>query len=433
MTIALSPAVDELSPATIELRDEDRAHLVAGHGAEAAEWNVVEYLTEAARGSATAWIDGHRRYSFAHVRGAATVIADDLRARGLEPGAPVALYARNGLFWLAAYLGILSAGMIAVPLSASHPPVEAWRRAQWCGCRGAAIGHGQRWPTDLAAVPTVSEATLGEGWDAAPAETLPAAPVRAGADAVYLVTAHPADALRVVRITHDNIRAGTQSMLDCLFLEGSDRSLMAVPLSTSIGGSQLHTHLRIGAALVHHASAAVPESVVDALERFNCTGFAGDTTAFRALVANSSFTWRRLPQLRLLQQTGGTLPVTIEDELARSHPSARLFTLYARPEAVAGLACLTPEIRRTHRGSVGRGLPGVRLRVVDAGGADVQPGQPGQVQATGGNISPGYLNDEITTARTMRGRVLHTADAATVDDDGYIRLIEPDGAWPIRP
>lgn len=423
MSITMLPleSVDPLEPLAKELL---HTHGVAGHGAESEEWNVASFLAGSGHSTSPAWIDGHNHFTFGQLRGAATAITQQLRERGIRPGEPVALHSGNGFFWMAAYLGILSGGMIAVPLTTTLQPADADRRARWAGCRLVVLGAGQRWPTDEEALPTLAESTLPAGWDAASIDRLVSTPVASHADALYVFTSGTTCEPRAVRITHGNIRANTQSILDYLYLESTDRTLVVLPFSYVFGASLLHTHLHIGAALVHHRSTAFPETIVDALERFNCTGFAGVPAVYSALVRNSSFTMRALPQLRTLQQAGGSLPPVIVDEITHAHPSARLFVMYGQTEATARLSYLPPEERTRHSGSIGRGIPGVRLRVVGPDGTDVRPGEVGEIWATGGNISPGYLRDDITTARKMRDGVLRTGDLATVDDEGYIYIVD---------
>lgn len=413
--------LDPVEPIEQELA---HTHRVAGHGSAAEEWNVADFLVGTGHDSATVWIAGHHHFSFAELRGAAAIIRDELRARGVQPGDPVALLAGNGFFWIAAYLAILSAGMIAVPLSTTLRPVEAGRRARWAGCRIVALGGGQRWSREADGPPVLAEDALPMGWDHTAVDHLISAPVPATADAVYVFTSGTTCDPRAVRITHGNIRANTQSILDYLYLESTDRTLVVLPFTYVFGASLLHTHLRIGAALVHHPSAVFPETIVEALERHNCTGFAGVPAIYSALVRNSTFTLRALPQLRMLQQAGGSLPPVIDDEIAAAHPSARLFVMYGQTEATARLSYLPPEARSRRSGSIGRGIPGVQLRVVSPGGDDVSPGEVGEIWARGGNISPGYLHDDISTARKMSGGVLRTGDLATVDDDGYIYIVD---------
>ena len=75
-------------------------------------------------------------------------------------------------------------------------------------------------------------------------------------------------------------------------------------------------------------------------------------------------------------------------------------------------------------GSIGRGIPGVELRVLGEDGASVKPGETGEIVARGDNISPGYLNDSEATARKFANGVLRTGDLATVDEDGYIYVTD---------
>jgi acyl-CoA synthetase (AMP-forming)/AMP-acid ligase II len=98
--------------------------------------------------------------------------------------------------------------------------------------------------------------------------------------------------------------------------------------------------------------------------------------------------------------------------------------MYGQTEATARLSYLPPEDLDARAGSIGRGLRGVTLRVVDEHGADVGPGEVGEIWASGDNISPGYLFDDQRTAEKMPGGVLHTGDLATVDADGYIYVVD---------
>jgi acyl-CoA synthetase (AMP-forming)/AMP-acid ligase II len=74
------------------------------------------------------------------------------------------------------------------------------------------------------------------------------------------------------------------------------------------------------------------------------------------------------------------------------------------------------------RGSIGKGIPGVELRVVDPFDMPVGPGQPGLLQARGENVMLGYWRDPEGSARVLRGGWLNTGDQATTDEDGFVYL-----------
>jgi len=71
---------------------------------------------------------------------------------------------------------------------------------------------------------------------------------------------------------------------------------------------------------------------------------------------------------------------------------------------------------------MGKGIPGVELRVVNEKGEAIKPGETGEVIARGDNIMMGYFADDEGTKNTIRNGWLHTGDLGTVDEEGYIYL-----------
>jgi long-chain acyl-CoA synthetase len=76
------------------------------------------------------------------------------------------------------------------------------------------------------------------------------------------------------------------------------------------------------------------------------------------------------------------------------------------------------------QGSVGRSLAGVEVRLVDTDGNDVPVGDAGEVWVRGANVFAGYWEEPEATARVLSGEWLRTGDVATVDDDGYLYLVD---------
>jgi long-chain acyl-CoA synthetase len=386
--------------------------------------NTSDFLLSRVDASRVAIVDGERTYTYGELRAAVVRLAADLEASPAAVGGRVGIVARNSYFWIAAYLATLYAGRVAVPFPTTATPAEARSQAEWVGTRAFFVERAQsrRFAPVAAGATVIDDSVLnGVGDEAslwAPAE------MGADDDAMLQLTSGTTSAPKAVRVTHGNIQANTESIVEYLGLQADDRMLVVLPFSYCFGASLLHTHLRVGGSVALCHTLTFPETVVDAIVQHQCTGFAGVPSTYQLLLRASSLSNRPLPSLRHLQQAGGKLPPSLIDELVAAQPGARVFVMYGQAEATARLSFLPPEDIGRRRGSIGRGIPRVRLRVVDEDDQDVAPGAVGEIVASGPSITKGYWNDPEATAQRYRGGFLLTGDLATVDEDGYVYIVD---------
>jgi long-chain acyl-CoA synthetase len=98
--------------------------------------------------------------------------------------------------------------------------------------------------------------------------------------------------------------------------------------------------------------------------------------------------------------------------------------MYGQTEATARLSYLPPGKLRSKPGSIGRGIPGVELSVLNENAKQVRPGERGEIYATGPNVSPGYYQDPEASAAKFTRHGLRTGDLAVVDEDGDIFIVD---------
>jgi long-chain acyl-CoA synthetase len=85
--------------------------------------------------------------------------------------------------------------------------------------------------------------------------------------------------------------------------------------------------------------------------------------------------------------------------------------LYGQTEVCGPTTCNPPEDNRV--GTVGRALPGVRVRIAE----------DGEILVQGGNVCAGYFNDRTSTSELLDTEGwMHSGDLGTLDADGYLRL-----------
>ncbi len=224
-----------------------------------------------------------------------------------------------------------------------------------------------------------------------------------------------------VMISHKNIIANTNSIIEYLKLTKDDTMLVVLPFYYCYGLSLLHTHLRANAKIVLNNNFIFLGSVINNLKKYKCTGFAGVPSHFQILLRKSdTFKNTEFPDLRYVTQAGGRLSNIFIKEFIETFPNIDFFVMYGQTEATARLSYLPPSRLSDKQLSLGKGIPGVELRVVNAEGKDVKTGEVGEIIAKGDNVMMGYFKDEKATKETIIDNYLYTGDLATIDDDGFI-------------
>jgi len=187
-----------------------------------------------------------------------------------------------------------------------------------------------------------------------------------------------------VMISHKNLIANTSSIVEYLQLTPDDRMMVVLPFYYCYGLSLLHTHLRVGGSIVFNNAFIFLGGVLKSLLDYKCTGFAGVPSHFQILLRKSdSFKQTKFPDLKYVTQAGGKLAPIFIDEFRAAHPDVRFVVMYGQTEATARLSWLPPEVYERRKGSMGKGIPGVELKVVN------EKGKPDQVRGDRGGHSQG--------------------------------------------
>lgn len=226
-----------------------------------------------------------------------------------------------------------------------------------------------------------------------------------------------------VQITHKNIIANTDSIVEYLKLTQNDTIEVVMPFYYCYGLSLLHTHLRVGGSVVLNNSFIFIGSVLNDLNKYKCTGFSGVPSHFQILLRKTKdFKTTDFPHLRYVTQAGGKLHNAFIEEFTDAFPNIDFFVMYGQTEATARLSYLPAEKLKDKMGSMGKGIPNVVLKVVDEKGIAIKPGETGEIIAQGDNIMPGYYKDPEASKLALHDGWLYTGDMATIDEDGYIYI-----------
>lgn len=224
-----------------------------------------------------------------------------------------------------------------------------------------------------------------------------------------------------VMLSHNNFIANTTSIIESLSLGPDDIMMVVLPFYYCYGLSLLNTHLRAGGSMVLNNNFVFFSQTIHYINTYQCTGFAGVPSHFQLLLRKTDlFKKIKIPSLRYVTQAGGLLHNSFINEFIDIFPQVKFYIMYGQTEATARLSVLPPEKLREKMGSIGRGIPGVELTVIDEKQYPVSPGEIGEIVVKGENIMIGYFNDPFSTGEVLKNGWLHTGDLATIDEEGFV-------------
>lgn len=166
-----------------------------------------------------------------------------------------------------------------------------------------------------------------------------------------------------------------------------------------------------------------PEKALALIAEHGCTGAIVIPTQLAKLMASGQLEKFDLSRLRFITYAGAKLSEAMAEK-AENLLNCRIQTVYGATDG--GVPTMTsiddPEDKRF--GTVGRQLPGQELRILDDGGMQLGPGEPGEVCWRGANKSFGYLNDpEGTESVWSEEGFYHSGDIGVIDKEGYLRIV----------
>ena len=128
-----------------------------------------------------------------------------------------------------------------------------------------------------------------------------------------------------------------------------------------------------------------------------------------------------LSSVRTFVSGGAALPQKVA-ELFQQKYGTPILEGYGLSEA-SPVVALNPW-SKTKFCSIGRPLPDVSVRIVNAKGETLQPGDIGELVVQGPNVMHGYYNLPLETSRALRNDWLHTGDIAYQDIEGYLFIVD---------
>src|SRR5579859_1995433 len=403
--------------------------------------------------------------TYAELRRMGESVGRWLRESGMSEGVRCAIMAQNSPVWVAAYLGIMSAGAAAVPLDTAFNAHQVNKLLWDSGC--AIIFTDSE---HLAVVEKAVEETLvrivmidgsGEGrysnltgmFAAGPGDFRPARIFETDI-AVIMYTSGTTSDPKGVTLTHKNLLAEADAIFSAIQVNPNDAILGVLPLFHALAQvANLLMPFAVGARIVYLETLNTTE-LLRALSERGITLFccvpqffylihervmqqvkarpAPARLAFRTMMAISAagnkvglplgkLFFRPVhkllgPKIRFFITGGSAFDPKVGRDMEKL--GFKLLQAYGLTETTGG-ATVTPPRARV-MGSVGQPLKGVQVKIVDPQPAEGVRFPVGEIAITGNIIMQGYYNRAEATAETIRDVWLDTGDLGYQDERGNL-------------
>ena len=394
------------------------AHIIDGHD--------DDHVALISRNRATTY--GTLRDQVARCRGG-------LRALGVAEDDRVAIACANGRHFVVSYLATLGIGAVAVPLNPTSPAPELEREIATVGAVLAVVDPSAA-PTwrhlDRANVPTLAHVIAPEQRLVAGStpfdELLSGEPVdvvelEPDALAVLIFTSGTAGSPRAAMLSHGNLLSNIeQSRSANQVVQAGDVVYGVLPAFHIFG-----LNVVLGLGLSRGATIVLvqrfdPSTALETIRDRKVTVVPGAPPLWLAFSHFDDAPADSFATVRLALTGAARMPEEAMRRL-RDRFGLELAEGYGLTEAspvVTSSAGMPVKI-----GSVGKVLDGIELRLVDETGEDVLVGDTGEIWVKGPNVFLGYWNEPEHTARVLTADGwLRTGDIGTVDDEGYLYLVD---------
>jgi len=376
---------------------------------------------------------GHE-LSYAELADTVREVGAGLSARGIRPGDVLALCTPNCLEFAVAWFAATSVGAIVTTVNPLCTEEEISRQLRQTGARWlvATVGLVEQ---KLKAVVsgTAIEETFVIGEDVV--GTIPFGSLRATADApaahvsasdvALLPTSSGTTGLpKSVELSHRNLVASLCQTSLVHQVTEDDVVIAALPLFHIYGLQMtLNLPLATGAAVVILPRFELA-AFLRAIQDYGVTRAEVVPPMVLGLVTADVVESYDLSTLRLITSAAAPLSADLARACAR-RLGCRVKQAYGMTE-MSGGTHIAPDDGPDRPESIGPALPGVECRIVEPGiGADLGPGEPGELLVRTAGVMRGYLgNPQATAAAIDADGWLHTGDIVTVDKDGWFYVTD---------
>jgi len=386
-----------------------------------------------------------KRFTWAELDRAVDRLARGLMGLGLAKGDRLGVWSPNRYEWALVQYATAKTGVILVNVNPAYRSSELQYALRHSGCRVLMAAPEFRSSDYRGMVEEVREGlpALEQAvfFDSPEWETLAAGEGGAGEDELRArmdehdfddpiniqYTSGTTGSPKGATLSHHNILNNALILSGILAYSEADRVCIPVPLYHCFGMviGNLACSLS-GACMVYPEAAFDPLATLEAVADERCTSLYGVPTMFIAELDHRRFDEFDLSSLRTGIMAGSPCPIEVMRRVGSEMGVDEMTIAFGMTETSPVSTMVRRDDTLEHRcETVGEAMPHTEIKIADPeSGRTLARGESGEFRTRDYLVMLGYWNDPERTAEVIdRAGWMHTGDLATMDEDGYVRIV----------
>jgi fatty-acyl-CoA synthase len=375
----------------------------------------------------TALVHGGAATTHGRLHERATRLAHALRAAGVGHGDRVAYLGPNHPAFLEALFATGILGAVYVPLNTRLAAPEIAYQLRDCGARVllhgpshtelvAALGGLPELGTRIGVGPQYEELLAGAA--TAPIDE----PVAPGDVCLIMYTSGTTGRPKGAMLTHANITWNALNVLIDQDVAADEVALVCAPLFHTAGLNMLALPVLLKGGCCVVAEQFDPGGALELIERHRVTFMFGVPAMFDRMARHPHWARADLSSLRMLSCGGAPVPTSLI--AAYQERGLTFLQGYGMTETAPGALIVDAEHAVSKAGSAGVPHFFGDVRVVRPDLTPVEVGETGEILVGGPQVMAGYWGLPEQTAAAFAGGWFRSGDAARIDEDGYITVVD---------
>ena len=400
--------------------------------------NLAHLLTQTARRfpGRDAVVHGDVRWSWRELDHKVSLLAAELRRRGVRSGDCVLLHSPNHPEFVQAMFAVWRAGAALAPTNSRLTADDVAVIARVCRPRLALV-H-QRLADQVPVIAAATDLDCGtvlvgvDGPDAVGSlpedgPVLGDQDVTVGQHAWYFFTSGTSGTPKAAVLTHEQMGFVTLNHL-CDLMPGTtedDVSIAVAPLSHGAGIHLLPQVARGARTVIPVSPGLDVDEVWELVERERVTNAFTVPTILKRLAEHPAARTRDHSSLRYVIYAGAPMYTSDQDH-ARAVLGDVLVQYYGLGEVTGNITVLPPRLHGRPRpagvefGTCGFPRTGMQVSVQDDEGTPVPAGAQGEICVAGPAVCHGYLDNPAANAAAFRDGWFRTGDLGMLDEEGFL-------------